>query len=70
MPESMNYSGNAAVCGIDVEEEEVVSAVLWMILPGIGDDDPLAPEGNRERVEVALKFGSERCGQPEDLKMN
>ena len=27
MPEPMNYSGNAAVCGIDMEKEEIVIAV-------------------------------------------
>ena len=39
-----------------------------MILPGVGNDDPLPSEGNGEGVEVALKLGCGRGGQPEDLK--
>ena len=41
-----------------------------MILPGVGDDDSLPSEGDRERVEVALKLGCGGCGQPEDLELD
>ena len=54
VPKTMNDTGNAAGYGIDMEEEEVIGIFCGMILPGIGNDDPLPFEGDAKRVEVAL----------------
>ena len=41
-----------------------------MILPGVGDDDPVTFERDGKRIEVTLEFGSGKSRQAENLKEN
>ena len=41
-----------------------------MILPGIGDDDPVSFERDGKGIQEALEFGCGKGRQTEDLKEN